>query len=207
MRIQSKFVDYYDCQQKYADYDAKPFIRNIYKGIANSNLKQKNVIGHHYSNIYIGFCGTIYPCVKKHSYTSSEKDLYYYNSDFFIKKITSKRDKEFKRRLDGYFTQTKDDSIFLEYNCPIFILYPTYRDNNFVIYAHTMGRSNNNEDSSLSKLSFQDIIPANIAYMNIESYIHDVLFRENKIIPEPSDIDKLALNGFDNNSFKHLKRT
>lgn len=203
MRIQSKFVDYYDCQQKYADFDAKPLIRNMFSDEINIDLKH-NVFGWHETNIHVGFCGIIYPGIHSHRIKDFREESYSYSSEQFLNRTTNaiNNTREFKRKVDGYFSPTQNDELFIKYNCPAFIIIPNY-DKTFTIYCHTMNRGNTNNILKLSDISFDSLIPANIAYMNIESYMYNVLFKEHKEIPEISNKDKILLGGFDNNSFKH----
>lgn len=192
MRIISKFRDYYDSMQKYADYDMMPFIRNIKSDLIKFEFHNRS------NSIAVGFCGVIYNGYIKGQWAENKPNTYFSLESADIDKI-------FHSTYRGYFTQKKDDSIFLKYNAPCFVLIPHYCGDN-IIYAHSMDKSSyvpvmgDYNKNTLGWYNFDEVIPMEQAYTELQSYIH-FLSQEYKTEPIMSDKDRASIHGFDKNSF------
>jgi len=213
MQIISKFKDYYDCMQKFASYEDRPFTRNIVNRIIPDALKV--------DSFTIGFCGKLYrgktiryrpDLRKKEIFSKKVYSTEEYASTYNIINL----DRETKRRLDVYFAPIEDSTFFLLYNCPIFIAKPTYDGKrNINLCIHTLNKPDQQKKrymydtfynefkvDTLEDMEFHKVFGPELAYMEIESYIRGTLFKENKGVPIMSNEDKINLSGHSKNSFK-----
>lgn len=233
MRIQSKFHDYYDGQQKYNSDYKKVFNRCT---SIDEIEPLKEYCGYELRSVRIGFCGTIYNMLYRAEYKPTgytPTDAYYqynYRSEEFIYSIddyiamhakckySGRVTLEEKRKTGTYLQSWKDDTIFVKYNCPVFIQTGSnsyMNGSNGTIWAHTLTRPfvaesrrydyNNTPNKTLAQYKFDKIISAEQAYMEIESYISGVLGREHKVIPEMDNATKVAIHGFNKTSFCRKK--
>jgi hypothetical protein len=222
MRIISKFKDYYDCMQKYADYSTTPYNRHslikTYKDLDKEELSYLKT--DHRDLFIIGFCGKIYgglsACKKEKGvfksqicYSYEEYEAFYHNYDLPVNYT-----REQKRKSKELFFQIENNSLFVKNSAPSFI-YLTRRqpysssDNPDIICYHTLNK-HKKQDSivqyndkyeswfpCLFDYSFYNIIPEEQAYMQIESYIKGVLCKEYKQEPFEPNNTKIERAGFD----------
>lgn len=212
MQIISKFKDYYDCMQKFASYEDRPFIRNFIKHDIS-----RNIFNLPQDCFKIGFCGKIYTG----KYVAYRDDNNEYCTDIAYdyeeychivsKSLYSKnlmlKNKESRRKHDVIFRATTSDEFFILYNCPVFIVVNNWGSD--CLMSHSMNKADTKKESwqsynpkVLSDYFFNNVVPANIAYMEIESYISGVLFKENKSVPDMTNEDKINLSGHHKDSFK-----
>lgn len=214
MRIQSQFKEYYDSQQKYNTDHKRVFSRNLIVDIAPP-IPEYRADG--LSLARIGFCGTVYNCLYRQEYVPHEapdsikykynyrSEEFIYHLDDYIQMVNKKVTTEDKRVISNHLSSCKDDSLFIKYNCPVFI---HIKD---MIFAHTMSRPfihpkcvyyAYTEKNRLTDYQFDKMMPAPQAYMSIESYISGVLTREYKDVPEMDNATKVASHGFNRCSFR-----
>jgi hypothetical protein len=201
MRIVSKFKDYYDSMQMYADYEATPYYRNIFRDELNVDFLVKAS----YSNIAIGLCGKIYKAIHKYC-RERECDVTYYSLE------DANIHKSFHSTYKQYFGVIECHDLFRKYSAPIFIIKEggiSYRSKySHTIIAHTTNKSNHSsgygmKEETLEKYEFDKVLSKEIAYTELQSYMH-FLTQEYKQEPVISDRDRASLHGFDNNSFKRI---
>lgn len=234
MFIKSQFKDYYDSYQKYTSVESRSYNRHlvikeytpdISKSIKDAHLRPS------FSQCIVGFCGTLYYGIE---HKQVERPKYYrqysidklynydryicYNVDDFLANryknynYEVKTTTETKRALSNCFQVVKDDSLFIQENTPIFIITEDSWNSNIII-SHSLSKGikvvtnkyQDIKDFSLLNFMFDKIVPSNLAYMEIESYIHNVLSREYKKVPEMSDQVKIGSHGFDKESFRKQK--
>lgn len=201
MRIVSKFKDYYDSMQKYADYSMNPYYRNMTeKPIDVYFLIRRNGF---YENVAVGFCGRIYKGLSKYCEEKGKQVTYWSLEDANIPK-------SFHSQFQRYFGMIESNDLFKEFSAPIFFISPSYSVIDgfaFNIVAHTTNKCNFltsfMPEYTLERHRFDTIIPKEQAYTELQSYMY-FLTQEYKEEPTMSDRDRASLHGFDNNSFKRV---
>ena len=180
-----------------------------------------------YNVIKVGFCGKIYgglyfpgytPSIHRNHFNMLAVEPYtVFTYEGFIERqaarykskyVRPEKDiREERRRLSKIFTIIESNELFLALNTPIYIQHQ-YNGYDLII-SHSLRRQKHNHSDilrdftpSLQHFEFDEIIPKEQAYMNIESYISDVLSREYKEIPKMSNADKISQHGFDKTSFR-----
>lgn len=199
-----------------------PVFDNFYKNLRNYD-------GIYLTELLVGFCGKIYFCIKL---DHKDKINYYYSLEEFEKAFEKASEKAFerysipdkKRRLYGFFhrkvlegfiqrfekNKTSLESIFYEYECPIFIIkWDTFNQN----YYKSEGELILNP--ILKDIEFYKVLDMYKAYQELLMFISGPLnmtakkgkskYQGQMIEPIISDKDKAALKGFDKFSFRKEK--
>jgi len=220
MRIKSPFKDYYDKAQRFV-YGEGSFIFNrkaarVVLPVEYQDQDQdqgKGPYSSYYTKTKIGFCGNIYGCIscdifeydywkwlgrgdrptERITFYSAEEYL-----DFRYKGFLGNRRKEEKRNLTSWFTTKQDDGAFIANECPVFIS----RYNGTIIHTYSKNAGGEADPYTLEGFDFHKVKSFEIAFQEIESYISGVLTREHKNIPNMSNVDKISLHGFDEQSFR-----
>lgn len=203
MRIVSKFRDYYDSMQKYADYDMTPYYRNMIVKIDNSiDTGIKNSTNTVINQFSVGVCGKIYNAFSFNFYDYKLKKSFinFYYTKEAVENIFGKHSHNLKQRI----SIKEDDSIFIKYSTPIFIVTRNYKKD-YIIAAHTFNKIKTHDlvkyDNTLESISFQEFMSPEIIYTEIQSYIK---FLTKEYITEPvvSDKIKAEIHGFTKDSFR-----
>lgn len=217
MRIQSNFRDYYDSMQQYLTSGS--FVWN--RSWCSMKMSNHNLVVNRFADwehILIGFCGKIYGVVQINHYTYTYKpyrskfshSTLHINSDEINTKVftnkgkligykNSKRDIWTQRLYDEYFTVTESNDLFIENNCPIFII-----DNGYAVCCPIMPNNHTKDNYILKDFRFNEIVPAEQAYNDLINYM-EFLGREHKQVPEISNADMIQSHGFNSNSFRKRK--
>ena len=177
----------------------------------------------HISEIMVGFCGRVYPMLKMTT-MSGKSDFYCYNTeevDRFVQNNyrkkhinaynTKTRTRSWKhgrnwplyaRRYniagffkDGEKQQDAHKQIFIDHNCPIFVV----KTNIYLASGEQVITYN----ARLINLQFYRIFNNYAAFQEIYSYISN-LAQPEKPIPKISEKDMRDAKGFDDWSFKKL---
>jgi len=201
MRIVSKFRDYYDSMQKYADYDMTPYYRNMIVKIDNSidtGIKNPSKCINQFS---VGVCGRIYNAFSFSFYDYKLKESFI--NFYYTKEVVENRFGKNTHNLKQLISVKEDDSIFIKYSTPIFIVTKDYK-NNFTIAAHTFNKIktyNLVKYDTLESINFQEFMSPETIYTEIQSYIK---FLTKEYITEPvvSDKIKAEIHGFTKDSFR-----
>jgi hypothetical protein len=147
---------------------------------------------------------------KNREYVKSTVPMrYFYSYDAELEskeyKLTQQYIREERRRLAEVYFVKEDHSLFIKYNAPVFIITESsahFHTTNKVasskpvrLSEHTLfGES---DWPTLKLYEFDKIVPAEQAYMSIESYLRGVLAREYKSEPKEGDDLKIERAGFD----------
>jgi len=138
--------------------------------------------------------------------------------------VPAKQEREWRRMYEPLFTVTEDKTLFVKHNAPIFIICASPFAGT-TLCAHTMTPHKQNDPKgwwnklgmkgpqraseafpsyipTLKLFNFDTVIPAENAYMEVESFINGVLAVEHREIPEMSNQTKIDQHGFDKSSFR-----
>lgn len=185
----------------------QPFIGNDFlnKYSFYKTINQKSLRDYGYkSGVTIYFCGKSYKPIiiyKKIGYYLSEfssqdehicyfpedVEKYYPDVSKDIFKYFNRRDGKTIFEINKY--QEKNDKIFIEKKCPIFVDLPNYR-----VY-----------NGPLKDYGFQKVFPPAQAYQELMMYFGSVLAEPEKQIPKIDDVTMAEAKGFNKYSFRKDK--
>ncbi len=223
MRIESQFKDYYDHVQKFSTSFNHVYHRNI--SAIKVDRTQPYWDGRRIEigfcgKIYHCLGSPVYhehkwnePSVFKHYHTYLTAEEYFARHDVHH----SKSARETRRQAEADFRIEESNDLFIQHNTPVFIvLSGGYED--YYLCPHSLTRNKQVSQKqyglqigesalishvfdqfvpTLKLMNFDRIMPANQAYMNIESYINGVLGIEYKAIPIMDNETKIDQAGFD----------
>jgi hypothetical protein len=157
----------------------------------------------------VGFCGKIYPLLKRYEYTKNYfgtrtwelKELVYdYDRAFDL--ITAykedgiyRKEEIIKALFDFMRTPYEFDELFVELGAPCFYIHPSKFGHNLNVTINPV----------LKDLKFYQVFDAFSTFQEISRYLGNVLTNREKMIPI-SDKHRIAQHGFDKHSFRHPTR-
>lgn len=231
MRIISKERDYFDSIQAYGLDSNVIYVRKaeehdistLYKGPMFENIRdltlERSRINQHIHTVIIGFCGKIYPVIHMEYIDQSQnrKTAYCYSSQDIMDTLKIRNEPNWfvKPRYDWHKFTKKDvdrlfdelegseclESIFRDYNCPIFTItvgqYCTKRTH----YRGAILATN----PILLPYDFQRKFDPYTAFQEIAMYISGVLGVDSVKMVQISDKDMRDAKGFNDISFKTRK--
>ena len=217
MKLHSYFHDYYDNAIGYG-VDEKVHYNRYFEEV-EIRLKSSADRPYHRRSGILGFCGTLFPFIqlsrfdKKREcdliddfdgevieeyfafsldeYLSSEQDWSEYSNDFGY------LDKASHVKLKQYFVdwKTEDDTVFREFDVPIWLMRFFVSGNNGVL------------NPILKDMGFERIKDPYTAFQDISMYISNVLI-EQKPISSVEDKHRIEQHGFDvKTSFRNRKKS
>lgn len=206
IRIVDKERDYYDVGQGLG-YDNSVTYYRTRKTIEFNESYDKN--------IFIGFCGTVYPCLflgtyygakshgQEHPYVYdiadldrwveehySETDLNYYNGILQKGKCPCFSATSRKRAIAFLSNKNRGhlyQKYFEEHNAPIFAVDTQYKYGKTTLIINPL----------LRPYQFQKVKDPYTAYQEIEQYVGGVLLSPAPPVPVPSDEIMVEIKGFD----------
>lgn len=243
MRIISNFHDYYDPVQAQGQDQECVWVREPYTYRFLGDVPSLKYYNSKSASPYIiGFCGKIYPMLIVHSNDISQKAYCYSleEVDEFIEdiykpkqiahyrnegKLKYKNSINLKRySIKKYFQeceeiQIKYESIFIDNNCPVFIIEPSGTHNkwNEIVFHGIKDRENAvipnmtqikkhsfkwRSIITLEDLKFYQQVDVYQSFQEIYMYLSGVLGHSNPHVPDMDDKTKRDIHGFDNMSFK-----
>lgn len=221
MRIRSPFKDYYDSLQQWTYGQSKFFTRiwsdpvknkyftGLHSDYCYSKDSRRNEVRFNAKQTIVGFCGKLYSyiVVESFNYDEQYRKVRIENESFFTlegycdflkgEPFRVNASREYQRELSKSFFTKEDNAIFIENNCPIFVV----EKDEFTCCPLSCGTSRNKEQFSLASIGFSVLVPPEQAWSELTSYI-DFLGTQYKEVPEMSDQTKIDSHGFTKSSFR-----
>lgn len=199
MRIHSDFKDYYDSAQ---GMGIDPAIRYLRRSQGHA-VDWQEIFSHittrtDYKSFLVGFCGTLYPGLKRFP-PMRDPEIFYSPPEPVVVKQKRKRRYGYSRFTsvetfgDFWLSQGKQsDELFLKFKAPVFLVHYQYiSDRELTLETNPF----------LKPLEFQKVKDPFTAFQDIATYISNVL-----VVPDkPDDIPdkfKVEQHGFDKWSFR-----
>jgi hypothetical protein len=219
MKIHSDFRDYYDIGlsvgvDPHLHYERKERVFNpnrlrhwkkigIYSRVKTDrdvDLSHLNIAA--YEFLAVGFCGRVYPCLALHWLESELEFVYDIDraTELFPKQETRGgrrwRRRQWEQRPVTFMRRGfESDALFLEIGAPIFVARWELRKRNPELVANAM----------LRHLQFAKIKDPFTAFQDVATYLGNQLVRRDS--PDTiADEYRIAMHGFDKNSFRHPTR-